>query len=122
MRLSKVLCVFVCVVALGSIGIAGSKNSMGIHEVNDVTFVAPVRIGTVLLPAGEYVVHHQMEQQNHMMVFKSLHGKDEVTVKCTLVPLAKKADQNQEIYIINASNERVLQELVFRGDTSKHVF
>jgi hypothetical protein len=122
MRLLKVLCAFVCVVAFGSMAMAGSKNSMGIREVNNVTFVAPVRVGTVVLPAGEYVVRHVMEQQDHVMVFKSVQGKDEVKVKCTLVPLAKKADRNEEIYKVNASNERVLQELVFRGDTSKHVF
>jgi hypothetical protein len=118
----KVLCVVLCAVALGSIAMAGSKNNMGIHEVNDVTFVAPVRIGTALLPAGDYVVRHEMDQQNHIMVFKNLHGKDEIKVKCTLVPLAKRAERSEEIYTINASNERVLQELVFRGDTSKHVF
>ena len=122
MRLLKVLCVFLCAVALGSMAMAGSKNSMGIHDVNSVTFVAPIRVGTVLLPAGEYVVRHTMEGQDHIMVFKSVQGKDEVKVKCTLVPLAKKADQSEEIYEIDASNERVLQELVFRGDTAKHVF
>ena len=122
MRVLKVLCVFLCVVALGSMAMAGSKNSMGIHDVNNVTFVAPVRVGTALLPAGEYVVRHVMEHQDHIMVFKSVRGKDEVRVKCTLVPLAKKADHNEEIYKLDASKERVLQELVFRGDTSKHVF
>jgi len=118
----KVLCVFLSVVAFGSMVMAGSKNSMGIHEVNNVTFVAPVRIGTALLPAGEYVVRHVMDQQEHIMVFQSVQGKEEVKVKCTLVPLAKKADRNEEIYKVNAKNERELQELVFRGDTSKHVF
>jgi hypothetical protein len=123
MRLLRVLCLSLCVVAFGSMSMAGSKNSMGIHEVNNVTFVAPVRIGTVLLPAGEYVVRHVMDQQDHIMVFKSVHGKNnEVKAKCTLVPLAKKADRSEEIYKINAKNERELQELVFRGDTSKHVF
>lgn len=122
MRLLKVLCVFLSVVALGSMAMAGSTNSMGIHDVNNVTFATPVRIGTVVLPAGEYVVRHVMQEQDHIMVFKSVQGKDEVKVKCTLVPLAKKADHNEEIYKVDASNERVLQELVFRGDTSKHVF
>ena len=56
------------------------------------------------------------------MVFQRAHSKDEFKVKCTLVPLPKKADKNQTIYQSNAGNERVLQELVFRGDTSKHVF
>ena len=31
-------------------------------------------------------------------------------------------DHNEGIYKVDAGNERVLQELVFRGDTSKHVF
>jgi acyl-CoA hydrolase len=122
MRSLKVLCVFLWVVAFGSMVMAGSKNSMGIHDVNHVTFVAPVRIGSVVLPAGEYVVRHVMEQENHIMVFQSVQGKNEVKVKCTLVPLATKADRSEEIYKVNASNERELQELIFRGDTSKHVF
>ncbi len=66
------------------------ENSMGIRDVNNVTFVAPVRVGTVLLPAGEYVVRHVMQEQDHIVVFKSVQGKDVVKVKCT-VPLATKA-------------------------------
>lgn len=122
MRSLKVLCIFLCVVALGSIAMAGQKNTMGIHDVSVVTFAAPVRVGTALLPAGEYRVRHTMEGQDHVMVFTRAYSKDEVKVKCTLVPLPKKAAQNQEIYKVNASNERELQELVFRGDTAKHVF
>jgi hypothetical protein len=80
--------------ALCSISLAGSKNIMGIREVNNVT----------------------------IMVFKSARGKDEVKVKCALVPRAKKADRSEEIYKSNAKNERELQELAFRGDPSKHVF
>ncbi len=56
------------------------------------------------------------------MVFQRVHSKDEIKVKCTLVPLKTKAEQNQTIYQLNAVNERVLQELVLRGDTAKHVF
>jgi hypothetical protein len=63
-----------------------------------------------------------MEGQEHVMVFQRVHGKDQVKVKCTLVPLARKADQSETIYLLNASNERVLQGLVFRGDSAKHVF
>ena len=61
-----------------------------------------------------------MDQQDHIIVFKSAHGKDEV--KSTLVPRAKKADRGEEIYKINAKNKRELQELVFRGGPSKHIF
>lgn len=121
MRLLKVLCVCVCVIALGTISFAGT-NSMGVRDISHVTFVAPVRVGTVLLPAGDYVVRHTMEGDNHVMVFQRAHSKDEFKVKCTLVPLAQKADKDQTIYHLEAGNERTLQELIFRGDTAKHVF
>ncbi len=121
MRSLKVLGIFMCVLALGTIAMAG-ENSMGVRDVSHVTFVAPIRVGTALLPAGDYVVRHTMEGQEHVMVFEKVRGKDQVKVKCTLVPLAKKADQDQTIYQLTAENERVLQELVFRGDSAKHVF
>ena len=121
MRSLKFVGLLVCVLALGAIAMAGD-NSMGIRETNSVTFVAPIRVGTVVLPAGEYVVRHTMEGQEHVMVFQQLLGKDLVKVKCTLVPLSQKADHNQTIYELTASNERVLQELVFKGDSAKHVF
>jgi hypothetical protein len=122
MRSMKVLGIFVCIAVFASMAVAG-PNSMGIRDVSRVTFVAPMRVGTALLPAGDYVVRHTMEGQEHIMVFQASQGKTaDVKVKCTLVPLGQKAAQNQTIYSLNAANERVLQELVFRGDTSKHVF
>jgi hypothetical protein len=121
MRLLRVLGIFLCVLALGSIAMAG-KNSLGIREVSRVTFVAPVRVGTALLPAGDYVVRHTMEGQEHVMVFQRAHSKDVFKAKCKLVPLGTKANKDEEIYQLNTSNERVLQELIFRGDSAKHVF
>jgi hypothetical protein len=121
MRSLKVLCMFMCVLALAAIAVAG-PNSMGIRDVNKVTFNAPMRVGTVVLPAGDYVVRHTMEGQDHVMVFKPVRGKDEFKVKCTLVPLPQKAEHNQTVFELNAGNERVLQELVFQGDSAKHVF
>lgn len=121
MRSLKVLGMLLCVLALGSIVMAG-PNTMGIREVRHVTFAEPVRVGTAVLPAGEYVVRHTMEGQDHVMVFQRVHSKDEFKVKCTLVPLAQKADTNETIYQANAANEKVLQQLVFKGDSAKHVF
>lgn len=121
MRSLKLMGILICVLVLGTIAMAG-ENSMGVRDVSNVTFVAPMRVGAVTLPAGQYVVRHTMEGQEHVMVFQQVRGKDQVKVKCTLVPLAQKADQDQTIYQLNASNERVLLELVFRGDSAKHVF
>jgi len=122
MRLLKVLGIFLSVLALASMAVAG-PNSMGIRDVSKVTFVAPIRVGTALLPAGDYVVRHTMEGQDHIMVFQLAKGKTpDVKVKCTLVPLPQVAQQSQTIYSLTAGNERVLQELIFRGDKAKHVF
>jgi len=121
MRYLKILALFVCLLALVSIGIAGEN--FGIRDVSRVTFVAPVRVGTTLLPAGDYVVRHTMEGAEHVMVFQPASGKgQEAKVKCHLVALGHKAVRDETTYQLNAANERVLQELVFRGDTAKHVF
>jgi hypothetical protein len=122
MRSWKVLAIFLGVLALVFITTAEEKN-LGIRDVSRITFAAPMRVGTALLPAGDYLVRHTMEGQEHVLVFQPLRGKTpEVKVKCTLTPLAQKAEQTQTIYSLNAANERVLQELVFKGDTAKHVF
>ena len=69
MRSLKVLGIFMCVLVLGTIAVAG-PNSMGIRDVNNVTFAEPMRVGTVVLPAGDYVVRHTMEGEAHVMVFQ----------------------------------------------------
>ncbi|MBZ5680280.1 MAG: hypothetical protein LAO24_09265 [Acidobacteriia bacterium] len=100
---------------------AADKN-LGISDLRHITFRDPVRIGNNLLKAGEYEVRHTMQGEEHIMVFTSESDKEQVKVKCTLVPLAKKADQSSTTYELNAANERVVRELVFRGDSAKHVF
>lgn len=122
MRLLKVLGLCLCLLALASVAMAGENSNTGIRDVRRVTFVAPIRVGTSVLPAGDYVVRHTMEGPEHIMVFQSVHGKDTVKVKCNLVALNNKANQDQTIYQLDPSNVRVLQELVFAGDTAKHVF
>jgi Skp family chaperone for outer membrane proteins len=99
-----------------------AANKLGIHDVARITFNSPVRIGSSLLPAGDYVVRHTMEGQDHVMAFESQKSKEVFKVKCTLEPLSHKADQDKTVYEVTSSNERILHELVFRGDTAKHVF
>ncbi|HUO14659.1 MAG TPA: hypothetical protein VMX38_06705 [Verrucomicrobiae bacterium] len=122
MRLMKVVGVMVCVLVVAFLAVA-AKNGTGVRDSNHVTFVAPIRVGTTMLPAGDYVVRHTMEGQDHIMVFEPAKGKGlEVKAKCTLVPLTQKAERTETSYQMNAANERVLQELVFQGETVKHVF
>ncbi len=119
MRFLKVVGLVMCV--LVAMAMAG-ENKFGVREVNRVTFEAPVHVGTAVLPAGEYVVRHTMEGQDHIMVFHHVQSKQEFKVKCTLVTLQKKVEKDQSVFEMKANNERVLQELEFRGDTAKHVF
>jgi hypothetical protein len=121
MHFWKMVGIFLSLCALCTFAAAG-ENKMGIHDVSRVKFDVPVHVGSAVLPAGEYEVRHTMEGQDHIMVFQRLHQKEQFKVKCTLVALPRKAARDEASYQLKAGDERVLQELVFRGDTSKHVF
>lgn len=114
--------ILMCVFVLGAVSAA--ENQMGIADSYKVSFSEKVRVADTLLPQGDYQIRHVMEGSDHIMVFRQIGTKKpvEVRAKCTLVPLGVKAQQDQKVYVVNAANERVLQELVFRGDRSKHVF
>ncbi len=114
--------VLMCVVMLGVVSAA--ENQMGIADKYQVTFSQNVRVADTLLPKGDYEIRHVLEGSNHIMVFRQLGTKKpvEVRAKCTLVPLGEKATKNEKAYTLNAANELVLQELVFKGDRAKHVF
>jgi hypothetical protein len=99
-----------------------SVNAMGIHDVSHVWLDQPTRIGSVVLPAGDYRIRHSMEGQDHVMALQNGGSKTVFKVKCTLVPLGHKASQNQSIFELKSGSQRILHELVFRGDTAKHVF
>ena len=114
--------VLMCVFMLGTLAVA--ENQLGIAGTYRVSFSEKVRVADTLLPQGNYEIRHVMEGTDHIMVFRQLGTKKpvEVRAKCTLVPLSAKATDDQKIYILNAANERVLHELVFKGDHAKHVF
>jgi hypothetical protein len=114
--------VLICMLMLGVV--AAAENQLGVADRYQVSFAEQVRVADTLLPKGNYEIRHVMEGADHIMVFRQLGTRKpvEVRAKCTLVPLGVKASDDQKIYVLNAANERVLQELVFKGDHSKHVF
>ena len=114
--------ILMCVFMLGAVAVA--ENHLGIADTYRVNFSEKVRVADTLLPQGNYEVRHVMEGADHIMVFRQLGTKKpvEVRAKCTLLPLSEKATTDQKLYILNAANERVLHELVFKGDQAKHVF
>ena len=124
MRLVRpVLAIAIGIILLSAWAVAG-QDQMGVADVYKVTFSEKVRVADTLLPSGNYEIRHVMEGADHIMVFRQLGVKKpmEVRAKCTLVPLPEKAADSQKIYEMNAANERVLHELIFKGDRSKHVF
>ena len=118
MRFLRWMGFLLCVCSL--MAMAG-ENKLGVKDSYRVKFDTAVRIGTASLPAGQYVVRHTMQGEEHMMVFQRQDSKDEFKVKCTLVRLERKAEQTQTVYQL-AGNDRIVQEMIFRGDTAKHVF
>jgi protein-disulfide isomerase len=120
LRFAAVLAICLLGVSLAS----ASHNKFGVADARSIQFDSPVRVGTVLLPAGEYRVLHTMEGQDHIMVFKQQNSKKpiETKVKCQLVPLSKAAPRTEKVYAVNDAKELVLHTLVFQGDTAQHVF
>ncbi len=109
------------VLLLSCTAMMANTNSMGIAEKQTINFTAPTMVGGTLLPAGKYNVTHQMNGPTHVMLFKSTNGKIEAKSNCNLVPLKAKAEHTSQRYTVNASDERILQEITFEGDKASHV-
>ncbi|MGA2234944.1 MAG: hypothetical protein ABSG23_05675 [Terriglobales bacterium] len=114
--------ILMCVFILGVVSAA--ENQLGIRDNYQVNFSEKVRVADTLLPKGNYEIRHVMEGSDHIMVFRQLGTKKpiEVRAKCTLVSLGAKATRDEKIFTLNAANERVLHELVFKGDLASHMF
>ena len=111
----------VAVLILGTAVMAA--NQFGIADTRPVTFYDTVRVGDTLLPAGNYVVTHQMQGDEHIMVFTRQGRKPvEARLKCTLRPLSAPAAQSQVEYRLNAAKEHVIARMVFKGDRAEHIF
>jgi hypothetical protein len=124
MRYWKLLTVVVvCVLTVAAFA-GTTQNKFGVADTRYLTITAPTRVGDVMLPKGDYQVLHTMQGMDHVMVFKQLDARKpvEASVKCQLVPLPKRAEQNEQHFVLNAAKERVLHVLVFQGDTAQHVF
>jgi hypothetical protein len=121
--LKVIMCLSISALLLGNF-VTAQQDKFGVADKYIVSFSDPFRVGDVLLPKGDYAIQHTMKGEEHIMLFRQLQTTKplEVSVKCTLVPLPEKASHMQIAYVLNAANEHVLHELVFMGDSAKHVF
>ncbi len=116
--LSLLILTFVILTATG----LAEDNKYGIAEKRQVNFSDPVRVGDVLLPAGDYEVRHTIEGENHFMVFKQLGSKKTVTAKCNLVPVDTPVARTAVGFAVNSAGEYVLRRLAFQGDRAERLF
>jgi hypothetical protein len=120
-RMIVVLMAAIVVLSCGTTLLQAKDNPMGIAPKQTITFSQPTVVGGTLLPAGEYKVTHEMQGQTHIMNFQEIGGKATAKSKCNLVPLTEKATKTEQRFTENAKNERVLNQMTFRGDTATHV-
>ena len=101
-----------------------SQNELGVADSGKVTFTEPMRVGDTLLPNGDYEVLHSMNGSQHIMTFKQLNTGHPAEFKCSAnwFRCRKRRSVRSTCYVLNASNERVLQSLTFKGDSAQHVF
>ncbi len=81
-----------------------------------------VRVGSTVLPAGEYKVTHEMQGAQHVLMM-ALAGRDKQTfrVACSMQPLTKAATQDEQHYRYEGK-EKILVGLMFKGDMVLHAF
>jgi hypothetical protein len=123
--MKKSMLVLVSFLLLASLmSFAGPMPKIADHQT--ITFNQAMVLGSTELPAGTYNVKHQMQGDEHYMIFTQTdvpkNKAAEVKVKCNVVPLADKAKRTERRYIQNAKNQNVLTEITFQGDYAKHVF
>ncbi len=107
------------VIALAAACFAAGPTVSAKYERN-VNFIENVKVGDVVLKAGEYTVTHQMEGDNHIMIFEQ-HNQQVAKVKCTIEDLKVKNGRTEQYFKI-VNGERVLVGLAFQGDSIRHNF
>ena len=87
-----------------------------------VTLADQTRVGTAVLPAGDYKLKHEMEGANHILVFTQQNKeKQTFRVTCGMQALNAKADRD-ELHFRTENGQKVLTGVVFRGDRYTHTF
>ena len=98
---------------------AADASNMDVGKSWTLTLHHPTRVGSTLLPAGEYNVRHLKDGEEHVLAFKS--GKKEMArVGCKLEQLSKKAEGTALLEDTNGAGEQVLMSIAFAGDKFRH--
>ena len=98
---------------------AADASSVDVGKSWTLTLYQPTRVGTALLPAGDYYVRHLKDGEEHVLALKS--GRKEMArVGCKLEQLSKKVERTTMIGNENDAGEQVLMSIAFEGDKFRH--
>lgn len=102
--------------------IVSAEESMVTWKSQNLALAADARVGTQLLPAGEYKVTHEMQGPSHILVL-TLQGKEARSFRlpCLMQPLTEKAKVSEQHYRYEGK-DKVLVALIFKGDKFTHAF
>jgi hypothetical protein len=99
---------------------AQTHDNMKEAAVSDsLVFSADVRVGTTMVPAGEYRVSCDRET---ITFTRKSDGQKIASFKCQGKDLGKKADETQFGTATDAKHVRFLETLTLRGSTIEHTF
>ena len=118
-RVAKTL-VFVLLVTIAAGAFAADTSSPRTGKTWSITFFGSTKVGTTMLPAGDYKAQHLVDGDNHVLVFKDTDNKERARVNCTIEQLGSKADKTAYETDKNDAGEKVFQSVVFGGDRYKH--
>ena len=115
------IAIVLAIVSLVSLA-AWADDAMVSWKSKDLKLDVSARVGSTLLPAGEYKVTHEMQGSQHILVM-TLAGRDKQTfrVPCSMQPLPEVATQTEQHYRYEGK-EKILVGLMFRGDKVFHAF
>ena len=112
---------FLALLMVSVAALAADTKALGVGKTRSITFIEDVKVGNTVLKAGDYQVRHEMDGNNHVLVFRSVdHGKAKARVNCTMVELPQKADQTLIMFDKGPSGEKVLSGITFRGESYRH--
>ncbi len=115
----KVLAIALLLLAVASAAVAADASKMDVGKSWTLTLYHPTRVGTALLPSGDYNVRHIKDGEEHFLAFKA-DRKEIARVGCKMEQLPTKADKTLLIEDTNGAGERVLIGIAFQGDTFRH--
>ena len=89
-------------------------------QARTVKFADATTIGGTTVPAGQYKVEHQMNGEEHIMLFTNVGDKKvRAQSKCHMVASPQKEKRTLQAYeLIDGQNR--LKTLTFKGDTFVH--